>query len=113
MCRNGAGAFEQMKNITEQVPVNEDNTDRLSAGEKEGAGDPYAYPGESVDDLRWKINGSWVEYSPEAGSLTVDRDAFQTKPWQHELLLIIDDRSWRSFLRMAVRWEHLSCAVRK
>ena len=22
----------------------------------------------------------------------MDRDAFQTKPWQHELLLIIDDR---------------------
>ena len=54
-----------------------------------------------------------MEYSPEAGSLTVDRDAFQTKPWQHELLLIIDDRILEIFFEDGSQMEHLSCAVRK
>ena len=84
--------FEQMKNITEQVPVNEDNTIVCQQEKKKALVIRMRIRENLFDDLRWKINGSWVEYSPEAGSLTVDRDAFQTKPWQHELLLIIDDR---------------------
>ena len=45
-----------------------------------------------LEDFRWNINGSWVEYSPETGSFTVDRNAFQAIPWQKELLFIVDDR---------------------
>lgn len=45
-----------------------------------------------LDDFRWKINGSRVEYSPETGSFTVDRDAFQAKAWHTDLKFIIDDR---------------------
>ena len=85
--------WEQAERITDKVQPDENHTIFYQQEEKKKAVLIRMNVEENLlDDLRWKINGSWIEYSPEVGSFTVDRDAFQAKAWHHELLFVIDDR---------------------
>lgn len=85
--------WEQAERITDKVQPDENHTIFYQQEEKKKAVLIRMNVEENLlDDLRWKINDSWIEYSPEVGSFTVDRDAFQAKAWRHELLFVIDDR---------------------
>ena len=70
----------------------ENNTIRYQQEEKKALVIRLTLEENLLENLRWKINGSWVEYVPETGNFMVDRDAFQAKAWQNHLLFIIDDR---------------------
>ena len=102
-CRRGKDGFtivqkpvrelwEQAVEITEQVVADENNTIVCRPEKKKAVVIRLTVEENILEDFRWNINGSWVEYSPETGSFTVDRNAFQAIPWQKELLFIVDDR---------------------
>lgn len=84
--------WEQAVKVTEQFVPDEKNILTYQQEKKKALIIRMTIEENLLEDFRWKINGSWVEYSPEAGSFTVDRDAFQVKPWQQNLLFIIDDK---------------------
>ena len=84
--------MEQAVKITERLIPDENNTIRYQQEEKKALVIRLTLEENLLENLRWKINGSWVEYVPETGNFIVDRDAFQAKAWQNHLLFIIDDR---------------------
>ncbi len=46
----------------------------------------------SSEFLRWRINGTTVQYTPSEGTLMIDRMCYQVKPNQKDVTFIIDDR---------------------
>lgn len=84
--------WEQAVKVTEQLTPDKNNTIIYQQEKKKAMAIRMTIQENLLEDFRWKINGSWIEYSPEAGSFTVDRDAFQVKPWQQNLLFLVDDK---------------------
>lgn len=84
--------WEQAERVTEQFAPDDTNTVTYKQDEKKAVVIRMRIEENLLEDFRWKINGSWVGYSPEAGSFTVDRDAFQVNPWRQEILFVVDDR---------------------
>ncbi len=81
--------------------------DGVITHEIEGGGKALAIRIKMIDEvsafLRWKINGSWIQYSPEDGRFAVDADAFHVDHGQRELLFLIDDRILEVFFNGGVQ----------
>ncbi|MBQ0059693.1 MAG: hypothetical protein KBS83_07095 [Lachnospiraceae bacterium] len=47
---------------------------------------------EGSNELRWKLNGTVVEYTQNAGRLRIDNKSYHVSKEERELLFIVDDR---------------------
>lgn len=84
--------MEQAKPVTDLQPNSQKILHYQQKGDKKALIIQAKIKTEKDTILRWKVNGSQVEYNPQEGSFIVDREAYHGKQNLTNLLFIIDDR---------------------